>query len=43
MFFSDILLEFGWETISGINNLFIADIVLHGLRCKRIHKEDIKQ
>ena len=37
LYYSDILLQNGWETVTGANKLTISDLVIHGNRCKKIN------
>ena len=35
--YSDILLANSWDTVTGVNNLLIRDLILFGKRCKQIN------
>lgn len=39
IYYSDILLTNGWETVTGVNNLLIRDLILFGTRCKKINEK----
>lgn len=42
LYYGDILLCCGWETVTGVNNLTVQDLILYGKRCYKINKENFK-
>nr|DAS78093.1 MAG TPA: hypothetical protein [Caudoviricetes sp.] len=41
-YYADILLACGWETVTGVLNLYTPELVEFGRRCKKINKENFQ-